>query len=258
MPRSRPWDLLSSPCRALPNALCSIFSACGWSISCNGICLPPHTTPFDAFFASTYCLQKSSSLLVLVLHSLAIPPPDNENWLRFPTPHEPPPFSAGLGCDLRHHSSVLHCSNFRLLVCPLTALGDKMFVGRHLQSLPLRAMRFDVLDLHQCACLVNSVQFLPDQEPQVGVLCYWAKVFQFSSPQPNNDSFIVNMYLRRTNDIPEETQEVNLSLSMVRCTSSSASRPHALVPFPHHDQAAPLTIHVHLTCPKLPTESHRW
>ena len=34
-------------------------------------------------------------------------------------------------------------------------------------------MRADVLDLHQYAFLVDSVQFFPNQDPQVGVLRFW-------------------------------------------------------------------------------------
>ena len=62
-------------------------------------------------------------------------------------------------------------------------------------------------------------------------------------------------YLRR------HKKDVNTILLMVRYTSSSASSvPYirCIGPFPHHDQAAPLTTHTHPTCLKLPTESHLW
>ena len=76
---------LSSPCHALPNVLCSIFSAYVWNpvqaisdphmflacsccccffrFSCNEMCLLPHTTPCDASLPPPcFCLQWSTSL----------------------------------------------------------------------------------------------------------------------------------------------------------------------------------------------------
>ena len=58
-----------------------------------------------------------------VLHSLPIPPPDDENWLRTTTPRTPRSrmLQDRAGSDLRHHSSVHHCSVFRWLACLLRA-----------------------------------------------------------------------------------------------------------------------------------------
>ena len=54
-----------------------------------------------------------------------------------------------------------------------------------------------VLHLHHYAFLMNSVQNLPNQEPRVGILCFWDNAPRFSSPQTNN-SFLVDMHHRGT------------------------------------------------------------
>ena len=42
------------------------------------------------------------------------------------------------------------------------------------------------------------MQFFPIFQPQVGISCLRTDAFHFSSPQPINDSFVVNMNHRGT------------------------------------------------------------
>ena len=89
---------------------------------------------------------------------------------------------------------------------------------------------------------------------KVGILCFWASAPQFSSPQYINDPFVVNVNHIRTDSFPEKTLE-NRDLSSPDSTLVAPQVRHPafrLVPSSHHDNAAQMTTHVHLTCPRTP------
>ena len=109
--------------------------------------------------------------------------------------------------------------------------------------------------------LMNSVQLLRNQDPQIGVLRSWADAPHFSSPKPITDSFVVFVNHSRPDSFPEETQEGRELRSFDAAPQARHPVFHtsrASAPSPHHDQAVPLTIHKRLMCLKLSTESHRW
>ena len=109
---------LFSPCRALPNAMCSIFPACVWSllattlvhhmflvclccccffrISCTDMRVLQRTTPFDASLLHLFCCQKPTFLLAAAqaLHNLFIPPPGSGSYQHIAKLHKPHPVPA--------------------------------------------------------------------------------------------------------------------------------------------------------------------
>ena len=112
------FGLLSSPCHLLPDALCTIFSACVWDLLATTlgleICLAfffsqllPHIIQRHLFGSRSplhsmllcfhFSAKRSTSLLawVLVVH-FSFPPPDRESLLRTSALRKPPLFSAAL------------------------------------------------------------------------------------------------------------------------------------------------------------------
>ena len=117
------------------------------------------------------------------------------------------------GPHLRPSSSVHHRSLFCSLVCFFIAFSDELFEKRHLLHFLLGMMRFDVLTPPPACLLYELCTILPNQDPQVGVLCSWANACPFSSPQTINDSFVVDMDRGRTDSSPDGTQKaVNSTL----------------------------------------------
>ena len=122
-----------SPCRPLPNAMCSIFPACVWSliatlvhhmflvfsccccffrISCTDVRLLPHTTPFDDSLLHLFCCQKPTTLIPFVLNR------DRD-------------------CShLRHISSVQPRSLLCKLICFLMAFSDELLEKLHFPAFP--------------------------------------------------------------------------------------------------------------------------
>ena len=179
--------------------MCSIFPACVWSliatlvhhmflvfsccccffrISCVDMRLLPRTTPFDASLLHLFCCQKPTKLI---------------------------PFVLNRDCShLRHISSVQPRSLLCKLICFLMAFfGKTAFSCISLYG----ATCFDVFHFHPYAFLMNSLELLPNQDPQVGVFCSWSNAPDFSSPQPVNNAFLVNVHHRSTDSSPEETHE---------------------------------------------------
>ena len=121
----------------------------------------------------------------------------------------------------------------------------KNFDGRHLLLL-LGAMHFDVFDLHQYAFLMNSVQISPNQDPQVGVLCFWANARHFTSSQTINYSFLSTCTIPRPIAfLRRHKNAVSSTLFMVCCTSQRSVHPV-------HRRAEPPTSHTRAHVPETP------
>ena len=104
------------------------------------------------------------------------------------------------------------------------------------------AIRFDVFAGHQYVFSMNSVQFFPEQNPQIGLLRCWTTASSFSSPQPINNTFVVNVHHRKTDSFHDEKPRTSYALHLASRTSRAST------PSPHYDQAAPPTSRIHCTC----------
>ena len=108
------------------------------------------------------------------------------------------------GSDLRHISSTHLCSVFANSSA-LSLLSVINFQRATVAASP--SWSDALLDFHQYAFLVNSVRFFPNQDPQVGVVCFWTTAYHFSSPQPISASFVVHASRDWAKKPSEETQE---------------------------------------------------
>ena len=148
----------SSPSQLGP--LTSSCFYCFFRISCNGICLLPHTNPCEASLLPLFLFTKIHFSFGLGLSSSQ----------SFPFLHQTAKTGRVLQ-NCRHLHSLLPAlhltcaiippsiigSFFCYLICFLIVFSDESFEQRHLLHFLLGAMRFCVLDLQQQAFLMNPV-----------------------------------------------------------------------------------------------------
>ena len=96
-------------------------------------------------------------------------------------------FSLLLHClcsRFRHKIFVQHCSFFCQLIRFFVAFSDKLLKVRHIFTIFVCAKCLDMRHFHHNISCDKTVQFFPNFDPQVCIVCFRVYASSFSPPQP--------------------------------------------------------------------------